>query len=185
MTHINKVTVYCVADEGIDATSAHIKMFNLLGQWEEVFGTVVRKEVNCVGEVQATLYPALRSDGPFHKKPRAKNAQKAPAPYTVSQHELTITSRRKQQGMVLVFFLGPTASAAFDVDDYMDVGESAMMNMNDTVATLEQLASDSDGIEGLVYDMMQHAAFWPDNEFEQSDYVQSEEEQAVMVAYYE
>ena len=35
------------------------------------------------------------------------------------------------------------------------------------------------------YDMMQHAAFWPDNEFEQSDYVQSETDQAVMVAYFE
>lgn len=185
MAHINKVVVYCVADEEINATSAHIKMFNMLAGWEKVFGTVIRKEITCVGTVQATMYPPLRPDGPFYKKPRAKNAEKSPAPYLVSQHELTIMSRSKQQGMVMVFFMGPTASAAFDVETYMDVSESAMMDMNTKVATLEQLASDSDGIEGLVYDMMQHAAFWPDNEFEQSDYVQSEEEQVVMVAYYE
>lgn len=185
MTHINKVTVYCVADEGIDATAAHIKMFNLLEQWKDAFGVVVRKEISCVGEVQATLYPPLRPDGPFYKKPRAKNVKKSPAPYMVSQHDLTITSSLKQQGMVMVFLIGPTTSAAFEVEDYLDINESAMMNINDKVATLEQLASDSDGIEGLVYDMMQHAAFWPDNEFEQSDYVQSEKEQAVMVAYFE
>ena len=186
MAHTNKVVVYSVADEGITATDAHIKIFSALEAWEdlaEVFGKIKRKEIAVVDTANAELYQPLRADG-LYRKPRAKNAKKSPAPYVVSQHDLIIESSREQTGAVLNFFIGPNSSAAFDADDFMDIDESAMMDINEKVASVKSLATDSDGIDGLVYDIMQHAAFWPDNEFEASTYQEYGDEQVVLVAYH-
>ena len=187
MSYNNKVVVYCVADEGIELSEVQDRLLEVLPKWGmglSLFGTMSDHNVQSVAFAPAYLYPQLSTEG-LHKIPRSETAVKEPAPYVVSLHELTFAAHRKNYGMVMCLFIGPNASAAFIEDDYLDVVESAMMNINDDVSPVEDLASDSDGIEGLVYDIMQHAAFYPENEFEDSDYEKFEEEQTVLVAFYQ
>ncbi len=187
MSHTSKVVVYCVADEGIDMSVVHEKFFAALDLWKEskkLFGTMKQRSITKVASAGATLFPPLQPDGAY-KLPRAEGIEKEPAPYVVSQYELVMESSRKQEGMVMTFFVGPNTSAACIYEDYLDICEFAMMNINDDVSPVEDLASGSDGIEGLVYDIMQHAAFYPENEFEESDFELFEEEQTVLVAFYQ
>lgn len=187
MSHSNKVVVYCVSDDGISLSTVHDKVLNTLAKWEslaDVLGTISYRAIQSVAASPATLYPSLLSDG-WLGSTRAKDAKKEPAPYLVSQHAMTVVSGRKQQTMVMAFFIGRNASLAFDEVDFTDVTASAMLNMNDEVSPVEDLASSSDGIDGLVYDVMKHAAFYPENEFEGSDYQKFDDEQVVMIAYYE